>query len=141
MDLNTVKLPEDVRAFMIKSLTDRNLPLDDPLAGLLLAHVSMNEMQNKRLWSYIEKKGNRLRGAIAVCIFVTVVAVFGGYFFGRWSEYKENLRSRTMVAINEPGLSMGYGIVSGQKVVMVSPGKDKILNAWAKAGRAYILVQ
>jgi hypothetical protein len=141
MDLNNVKLPEDVRAFMIKSLTDRNLPLDDPLAGLLLAQVSMNEMQNKRLWSYIEKQGNRLRGAIATCIFVAIVALFGGYFFGRWAESQETLRARTMVAINEPGLSMGYGIVSGQKVVMVSPGKDKILNAWAKAGRAYILVQ
>jgi hypothetical protein len=141
MDLHTVNLPEDVRSCMIKSLTDRNLPLDDPLAALLLAIVTMHEIQSKKLWSYIEKQGNRIRGAIATCIFVTVIALFGGYFFGRWSESQENLRARAMLAVNEPGLSMGYGIISGQKVVMVTPGKDKILNAWAKAGRAYILVQ
>lgn len=102
--MNFDSIPRDVWAHMQKTFADRGISMEDPIANIILAQVSMNELERKRR-----------RSGMAGFVIMGIILAFSGYFFGRWSETQEVLKTRPMI--------------------------DTVKNKWVHAQESFILVK
>ena len=130
MDLNDANLPSDVRNFLVKTLTDRGLSLDDPICSVVLTQVSMMELERKR----------RRKVAMTSALLGFIVAS-GGYFCGHWSATRDLLKARPMISISTPSASAIYGTQAGQRVIKINAGTETVQGLWHDGSMVYILVQ